>query len=269
MAMSASPAVAPVIAVLSRGGAYADVAHPLETSRRTEWYERRDALVQRVSAGGVKAVLVGLEDETGHSIAPTIVEIADRDPSVSVVLYDRIDGATVRHVAAVFGVGLRMECVARPYERLEPVLRRVTSADYRPGVAPTLLARVVSRAPTALQLFATLAAVAVADRPHVEAIAQRCGVSLRTIERRLLRAGWPGAHVVVQSFVALDAAWLMSEYGWSARRVHAVRRFPHASSVTRLLARYAGVRPATFREDGGFPAALEFVERVLSPHPVG
>jgi hypothetical protein len=57
--------------------------------------------------------------------------------------------------------------------------------------------------------------------------------------------------------------WLITEYGWSARLVQLERGLPHGSSVTRLLSRYCGTRPATLREDGGFPAALEHVERVL------
>jgi hypothetical protein len=51
--------------------------------------------------------------------------------------------------------------------------------------------------------------------------------------------------------------------------VQTVRGFPHPSSVTRLLARYAGVRPATLREDGGFAAALEHVTRVLTSRDAG
>jgi hypothetical protein len=253
------------IALLVPHGGRDDIVRQLGGWSRLDWYERSDTLIERVSAGEIDAVVVGLQDENGRSIACTVTEIAARRPSVPIVVYDRIDGATLPGLLAVFGIGLRMECVAHPYEPIDAVLRRVTSSDYRPGVAPLLLLRFLPHAPRPLQPFLALTALAAPERHGVDEISRRCAVSLRTIERRLTRAHWPAARLVLHSFIALDAVWLMSEYGWSARRVQAVRRFPHASSVTRLLARYAGVRPATLREDGGLPAALDFVGRILSP----
>jgi hypothetical protein len=119
--------------------------------------------------------------------------------------------------------------------------------------------------PTALRVFVALAILAAPARRGVEEVARWSGVSLRTIERRLRHARWPAARVVLQSFTALDVVWLMTEYRWSARRVQQVRAFSHPSGVTRLLATYAGTRPATLFEDGGFAAALEHVRGVLAP----
>lgn len=265
MAVTATFVPMKTVAVLTPHGGRDDVARQLATSGTVEWHERSDALVDRVSSDGLAAVIVELEDEGDRSIAGTVAELAARRPALPVIVYDRVDGATLKSVLAVFGVGLRMEYVVRPHQRLDVVLRRVTSPDYRPGVSPLLLLRFVPRAPKSLRLFVALAALSATERRGVDEISAWSRVSSRTIERRLVRARWPPAHVVLQSFIALDAVWLMSEYGWPARRVQVVRRFPHASSVTRLLARYAGVRPATLREDGGFPAALEHVLRVLSP----
>jgi hypothetical protein len=265
MAMSAMPALGQRIALLVLHGGRDDIVQQLVGWSGLDWYERSDALIERASTEEIDAVVVALEDENGRSIARTITEIVARRPSVPIIVYDRIDGATLPGLLAVFGVGLRMECVARPYEPIAASLRRVTAPDYRPGVAPLLLLRFVPHAPRPLQLFVALAALAAPGRHGVDEISRRCAVSLRTIERRLTRAHWPAARLVLHSFIALDAVWLMSEYGWSARRVQAIRRFPHASSVTRLLARYAGVRPATLREDGGLPAALDFVGRALLP----
>jgi hypothetical protein len=253
------------IAVLGPIDGREDVVRELEPSAALEWYQRPDALVDHVPIRPMDAVILGLQDETGSSIVATVVEIAARRPSLPVVIYDRIDGATLRSVLAIFGVGLRMECAPRPHEGLATVLRRVTSPNYRPSVVPLLLYHFVGPAPKPLQLFLALAALSVPERRGVDEISRWCGVSLRTIERRLASARWPTARVVLHSFIALDAVWLMSEYGWSARRVHTVRGFAHASSVTRLLARYVGLRPSSLREDGGFPAALEYVTRALSP----
>jgi hypothetical protein len=223
--------------------------------------------VARATAGGLDAVVTELDDETGQSIAQTIVVLAAKCPKLPIVIYDKVNGATLKKLLAVFAVGLRIEFAARPYERLAPLLRRILRPTFRPPVTPVLLQRFVPSAPADLRVFVALAALAAPARRGVEEVAARAGPSTRTIERRLRRAQWPTARVVLQSFRALDAIWLMSEYGWSARRVQHERGYTYQSSVTRLLSRYAATRPLTLREDGGFAAALEHVARVLSARP--
>lgn len=253
------------LAVLT-AGAGDDVARQLAPFAALEWYGRAPALVERAGGGGVDAVVIGLDDEAGISIAPTVVALAARAPSVPVVVYAQVNGATIGKLLAVLAPGVRMQGVVRPHEPLAPAVREVLSPAFVPGVAPLLLQRFVPRAAPPLRVFVAVAALVARSRRGVEEVARWSGVSARTTERRLRRAGWPGAHTVLQSFAALDAVWLMTQYGWTARRVQQVRGFPHASSVTRLLARYVGSRPGTVREDGGFAAALEHVTlALLSP----
>jgi hypothetical protein len=140
----------------------------------------------------------------------------------------------------------------------------VLSPFYRPGVGSLLLQHFVPRAPTPVALFLAFAALSAPERRSVGELSSWTGLSSRTIDRRLRRHGWASAHVVLHAFSALDTIWLMTEYGWSARLVQRVRGFPHPSSVTRLLAAYAGTLPSTLIADGGFPAALEHVTRTLS-----
>jgi hypothetical protein len=256
------------IAVLTGAGNRDDLTRQLAPLGAVAWYDRAEALVERASAGAVDAVVTGLEDESGRSIAPTIVALAACCVALPIIVHARIDGATLHKLLAIFTTGLRMHCAVQPFQRLAPVVRHALSPAFRPGVAPVLLQRFVPQAPAALRVFVALAVLAASTRRGVAELAGWSGVSSRTIERRLQRARWPAAHVVLQSFVALDAVWLMTEYGWSARHVREVRGFPHESSVTRLLTRYAGVRPATLREDGGFAAALAYVERRLRARDV-
>jgi DNA-binding phage protein len=251
------------IGVLTGGDGRDDVSQQLSPLGAIEWCERVDALVDRATEGGLDAVVTGLQDEVGRSIAPTLVDLAARRPKLPVIVYARVNRDTIEKLLAVFALGLRMECVVRPFARIEPVLRHMLSPSHRPGVAPLLLHHFMPHVPMALRVFIALTILVGPARRGVEEVARWSGVSSRTIERRLRHAGWPAAHVVLRSFSALDAVWLMTEYGWSARRVQLVRAFPHPSSVTRLLARYAGSRPATLSEDGGFAAALERVTGVL------
>jgi hypothetical protein len=255
----------PRIGVLPGGGGRVDVSRQLGAVGVVEWFEHAEALTARVREGALHAVVTGLRDERGRSIAATLVELAAFRPTLPVVLHARISRPALEELCAVYAPGLRMECAIRPFGRLEPVLRHMLSQEYRPGVAPLLLQHFMPRMPEAVALFVALAILTAPARHSVEELATWSGVTPRTIDRRLRRAGMALPHVVVQSFAALDAIWLMTEYGWSAQRVQQVRAFPHASRVTRLLASYAGTRPSTLMEDGGFTAALEHVTRELLP----
>lgn len=253
------------ILVLAAGIGRVDITRELGRFATITWCEDAATLLDRACRGGCDLVITALEDEAGRSIAPTLVELAARAPTLPVLVHERIDGATLPGLLAVLVTGARIECAVRPYERLEPGIRRIVSPDFRPGATPVLLQRFVPRAPPPLQVFVALAALSAPWRRGVEVVAQWSRVSPRTIERRLQRARWPVAHTVLRSFAALDAVWLMSEYGWSARRVRQVRAFPHESSITRLVADYCGMLPATLREAGGFAAALAHVTRMLTP----
>jgi transcriptional regulator GlxA family with amidase domain len=159
-----------------------------------------------------------------------------------------------------------VEYVVRPLEPLGSAVRRLLDDAVRPTVARLLLQRMAPIAPRALLPFLTLVALKGPTGRGVEQLARWAGVTLRTIERRLARAGWAPARVVVQSVRALDAVALMADHRWSARRVQRERRFAHASAVTRLTQQYAGVRPSMVREEGGVAAALETVLRNIT-HP--
>ena len=249
--------------VLMNGGGRDEITRQLAPLGAIEWFERADALIDRATAGAFDVVLSGVHEKHGRSVAPTIVELAAHRPSLPVILHMRPTRAALDALQAVFAPGLRLECAIRPFARLSEIVGHVLSASYRPGVAPLLLQHILPRTPESITLFIAFGILVARERRTVEELSAWSGVSARTIDRRLRRAGWASAHVVLHSFTALDAVWLMSEYGWSARRVQLVRGFPHPSSVTRLLATYAGTRPSTLAEDGGFGAALDHVMRRL------
>jgi hypothetical protein len=253
------------IGVLTGWGARDEVSRQLSAFGSIVWCARSDVLADRAANGAFDVVVTELRDENGRSIAPGLADIAARQPKLPVVVHTKVNRTAIDELLAVFVVGLRMECVMRPFAQLEPVLRHVLSPAFRPGVAPLVLHHFMPHVPAHLRVFIALAILVAPMRRGVEELALWSGVSSRTIERSLRRAGWPAAHVVLQSFVALDTVWMMTEYGWTARRVRQVRAFPHESSLTRLLARYAGSRPATLGEDGGFAAALAYVTEALVP----
>jgi hypothetical protein len=252
------------IGVLAGAGDHDDVSRQLGPLGAVDWFTCADALVARVVESALDVVVTGLRDESGRSVAALVVELAARRPSLPVVLHTKLDRRTLDELLAVFAPGLPMECVVRPFAELAPMLHHVLSPFYRPGVAPVLLQHFVARAPASLATFLAAGALTAPERRSVEEVASWTRLSSRTIDRRLRRHGWASAHVVLRAFSALDAIWLMTEYGWSARLVQQVRRFPHPSSVTRLLATYAGTSPSTLVADGGFPAACDHVTHTLT-----
>ena len=249
------------IGVLAGSGNRDDVPRQLAALGVVEWHDLLGTLVARALSGDLDAIVTGVRDETGASIGAALVEIAARRPELPIVIHVRPDRVSISQLGAVFAPGLHVECVVRPFGHLAPTLEAMLAPSYRPGVAPVLLHHFLPDVPATLDVFVALAIVEGARRRSADELARWSGHSLRTVERRLQRARWPLAHVVCRSFSALDAVWLMTEYGWSARRVQEVRAFPHASSVTRLLETYAGTRPSTVADDGGFAAALDRVRQ--------
>jgi len=254
------------IAILAGAGSRHELSGQLAPLGELTWCEQGRSLVAEAQSGGLDAVVMGLSDERGRSVAPLVVDIADHRPSLPMIIHTRIDRAAMAGLLAVLTLGLRMECAVRPFARLDHVVRFMLAKDYRPGVAPLLLHHFMPHVPPALVAFVMLAILEAPARRSVAELAAWSQSSVRTIERHLGRERWPKAHVIVHSFSALDAIWMMTQYGWSARRVQQVRGFSHASGVTRLLSTYAGTKPVTLMADGGFPAALEHVSRVIRAH---
>jgi hypothetical protein len=253
------PHVAPVIAVLVGRSGRSRVAGQLGSVGSVQFAAEPDAVLARASAGEIQAIVAELRDAGGRSIAPFVVALTARAPDVPLVIYDRADRARMEALRAVLAPGVGMEFVVRPFEPLAGMVRQSIEARLPPSVAPVLLQHVVPRAPPSLRVFLSLAALKAPTGRGIDELAHWSGVSPRTIERRLLRAGWATAQVILQSFRALDVVWLMTEYRWSAHRVQRVRDYPHASAITRLTQRYTRVNPAALREGGDFGAALETV----------
>lgn len=251
------------VAILAGACSRHELSRELVPLGDVTWCDRGESLVSEVRGGGVNAVVMGLSDERRRSVAPLVTDIADHQPSLPMIISMRTDHAAIGGLLAVLTLGLRMECAVRPFARLDQVVRFMLAKNYRPGVAPLLLHHFMPHVPPALAVFVALAILEAPTRRSIAELAAWSRSSVRTIERHLSREQWPTAHVIAHAFSALDAVWLMSEYGWSARRVQEVRGFSHPSGVTRLLSTYAGTKPATLAADGGFPAALDHVARLF------
>lgn len=257
----------PVIGALFVEGSIRDeITRQLASLGDIEYCSSVATAVEAAAAGRIDLLLTALRDDRGDPIARAIPVLSVRAPRVPVLLYDQITRATVGLLSATLVPGLRMDCVVRPFEPLAPIVRQMLAATLPPVVAPTLIQRLVAVAPSPLGPFVAIAALKAPSRRGLDQLARWTGVTPRTVERRLARAGWAQVHVLLQASRALDVLWLMTQYGWSVKRVQRARGLSFASAITRLTQRYAGVTPRDVHEGLDFRAVLDdVVRRITEP----
>jgi hypothetical protein len=254
----------PTVGALVRDYATQDsVARQLRRVADVQFVDSANALVRIGVEGAVGAVIAELGDETGRSVAPTVVELTARAPSLPIVLYDVLNRPAIDRLSEILVPGLRIEFVLRDVEPLGTTVRQALGAALPPTVAPILLERFLPLAPPSLHVFIAVAALKAPSGRSLEHLAQWSGVTRRTLARRLATAGWQPPSVVLQTFRALDAVWLMTVFRRSARRVQELRGLGSPSSVGRLMRRYLGLAPLELRDAGGFAAALDIAERAI------
>lgn len=239
------------------------VTRQLSRVAEVEFVDSAAQLTRAVFERGVGAVITELRDEAGRSVAPLIVELVARAPALPIVLYDVLNRPAIERLGEILVPGLRMEFVLRDLEPLGTTVRRALGSALQPTVAPILLERFLPLAPPSLHVFIAVAALKAPSGRSLEHLAQWSGITRRTLARRLAAAGWESPSVVLQTFRALDAVWLMTVGGRSARRVQELRGLGGPSSVGRLMRRYLGLAPLELRDAGGFAAALDIAERAI------
>lgn len=228
-----------------------------------------DTLLEQVEADRVSTVIVELRDASGESVLPIIGRLAARAPAAQIIIFDDIVSRPAAELLLpILRAHPQVDYVLRRFEPLERAVRRRMGARPVPEtVTALLLPQLAPVTPPPLRPFMTLAILKAPLLRSAEEIARWSGVTLRTIERRLKRAGWGLPHVVVQSVAALDVVMLMAEHRWSAQRVMRVRGYTHRSAISRLMHWYAGVGPGTVRESGGVPVALKNVVENIMHRP--
>ncbi len=257
----------PVIgALVSEGSIRDEITRQLAPLGEIEFCASAAAAVDAAAAGRIDLLLTALRDDRGDPVARAIPDLGVRAPRVPVLIYDQITRSTVGLLRATLVPGFRMDCVVRPFEPLAPIARQMLAATLPPVVAPILIQRLVALAPLSLGPFVTIAALKAPSRRGLDQLARWSGVTPRTIERRLVRARWAPEHVLLQACRALDVLWLMTEYGWSVKRVQRARGLRFASAITRLTQRYAGATPRDVREGIDFRVVLsDVVRRITEP----
>ena len=239
-----------------------DIVRQLASVGHLVFTDTVNELVQRASDGEFAAIIVPLATPDGRGIAPLILSLTTHAAAIPVIIYDRLNDATVATLREALVPGI--EFVIHPFEPLGPVVRQAVDSSFPPTVGPSLLQHVLPLAPPPLHRFLTVAALKSSSRRGVAQLARWSGTPPRTLERRFSAAGWQTATTVLQSFRALDVLWLMAEYGWSTRQVQTARGFSNPSAITRLIHRHVGMTPTAIKDNGGFATALHAVLHRIS-----
>jgi hypothetical protein len=255
----------PSVAVVMRAGAdRGAIGQQLALVAVVRFLDSVDALDAAITDGAIHVVVTDVDAWRGRMAALRAGATRSRPLGAPLIIYDSAERLTIDALPALIIPGMPSEFVVCPVEPLLPAVRRAIADDLPPSVGPVILRRLLPLAPVSLRVFLSLAVLKATTGRGVDQLARWSRISPRTVERRLARAGWETAQVVLQTVRALDAVWLMSEHQWAARRIQRVREFAHSSSITRLMQRYLGdLTPAGVREGSGFDSALDFACRAL------
>jgi len=258
----------PVIGVLvGEGGVRDEIARQLSRTGDVRDCTSIISAIEDYGAGRIQLLITTLGDERSDSLGRRMVTLAARAPDMPVIVYDRISRSTASALRAALVPGLRIDCAVRPVEPLSPLARQMLGPTLPAVVAPILIQRLLRIAPPSLWPFLLIAILKAPSRRGLDELARWSGVTPRTIERRLQRAGWEPARMLLQACRALDVLWLMTEYGWTVRRVQRARGIEFASAVTRLTQRYGGVTPREVHEGIDFRRVLESVVHRVTATP--
>src|SRR5687767_11396812 len=150
------------------------------------------ALGALAGAGRVDAVVAGLRDACGAPAAPAVLEIQARVPELRVLFQVVLTRGAAQDLVAAAATGVRAEYALLPFERLDAAVERLL-APHPPDAGATLVARLAPGVPAGVRPFVAACALRAAPRLRVRTAAAWSRVSMRTLERRLLRAGLPAA----------------------------------------------------------------------------
>lgn len=225
-----------------------------------------DELLRSVEAGDVSIVVADLRDANGASTLPALLAVQRRDASIPVVVMVSLTPAGTRDVADAMRAGLHAMLVIRGHERLEravaEALRRTRDLD----AGPAIIGAVAPVVPAVGRSLVTFAAIHGMQPVTVREAAGALGISVRTLEERLGRAGMLPPKRLLGWCRALHAAWQLDVFGRTTKRVAADLQWSSVPALYKHLAGYGGMTPTAIRAEAGFAGMLrEFSSLLITP----
>jgi hypothetical protein len=135
-----------------------------------------------------------------------------------------------------------------------------------PSAGPVILRRLLpSVAPAVADIFAA-ATLAGRRRTSVSALADLCGMAIRTLECRIRGASLVPARDLLGWMLSLHSLWELDVLGWRPVEVAFRAGFTCHESWAHYVDHHAGARPRELLRRGGFDGLLElYASRIDSP----
>lgn len=175
---------------------------------RLVFYDRADALRQRLESESVRAVVIEPHDCEGASVAAAIRGWVERRPLAPVIVWTTVHDAAIREVLELAFAGADVRLVLRGRDELALVLERLFERALLPhrGAVPAILRHIVQDAPRIIQPDLTVGAYLAWPRPSVDAWAESLQITRQVLNARLACAGFAAAGAVLDCFNAAEIA---------------------------------------------------------------
>lgn len=226
-----------------------------------------DDLLDLILAREVNAVVVGLLDRAGASVAPLIAKARKRYPDLRMVMNVPATPTALRQVPAALRAGAS-EVSIQGYDRLGDLVETVLAPDWQPGAGLALLETVPPIVPENLKAFTIACALKGSPRLTVERAAHWVRTSPRTIRSRLRRAGLSSPLAFVRYCSAAHATCLLYPQRLHPNRVVERMRFGTRRALHDLIEQYSTNTPDVVPDRWAYAALLLRAEQFLQLRPV-
>ena len=172
------------------------------------FYDRADALRQRLESEFVRAVVIEPHDCDGVSVATAILGWVERRPLVPVIVWTTVHDAAIREVLELAFAGADVRLVLRGRDELALVVERLFERAFLPhrGAVPAILRHIVQNAPRIIQPDLTVGAYHAWPRPSVDTWAESLQITRQALNTRLACSGFAPAGAVLDCFNAAEIA---------------------------------------------------------------
>ena len=213
-------------------------------------------IIQQITNGRVDAVIVGLHNERGESLAPAAQSIRRRFPFVTVLFYLSLVGADVREALGLASTISPHAVIIRGIDDLPLTIMQAVIGAREAGATSKILALFDRRSTPGLTDTLAFMTRNSARPLHVADVANYAGVSRRTLFNRFRRAGLPTVARCIHWLRILHAAARLDAPDVTVEQVADQLGFPSSSTLRHLVKRLTGMTASAIRQAGGFSYLL-------------
>jgi AraC-like DNA-binding protein len=252
------------VAALIRGASErVRFASALPRTITVEFADTASEIIEQITNGRVDAVIVGLHNERGESLAAAAQSIRRRFPFVTVLFHLSLVGADVREALALACSVPPNAVIIRGIDDLALTITQAVIGTRETGAASQIVAMISRVAAPGLKDALSFMARHATRSLHVADVAHYAGVSRRTLFNRFRQAGLPTVARCIHWLRLLHAAARLDAPNVTVEHVADQLGFPSSSTLRHLLKRLTTMTASDIRAAGGFSYLLRRAELVF------